>query len=91
MSTLHLPRPQGPPCRFAETSKPAVFKTVPNTAMPVLLGRINGKVAHVVEFLGLGVGRPVPPVLGVGVHLALGQEELDGLEVALGGRLEAIV
>merc|ERR1712110_957008 len=40
----------------------------------------------VVELPRLRVGRPVPPVLGVGVHLALGQEELDGVEVALGGR-----
>ena len=41
---------------------------------------------HVVELLRLRVGRPVPPVLGVGVDLALGEEELDGVEVALGGR-----
>ena len=41
---------------------------------------------HVVELPRLRVGRPVPPVLGVRVHLALGQEELDGVEVALGGR-----
>ena len=43
-------------------------------------------VTHVFELLGLRVGRPVPPVLGVGVDLALGEEELDGVEVALGRR-----